>query len=171
MTKPRVTAERLREVLDYEADTGLFIWKVALSRIVAVGSVAGTIVGDGYRHIGIDGVYYGAHRLAWLHVHGDWPNGEVDHVNLDRSDNRISNLRLATNQTQSANRRVLKNNRLGIKGVGISTWRVRKPQRYRARIRVRDKLIHLGYFSTPEAASEAYAAAAKKHFGEFARPA
>lgn len=169
--RPRVTADRLRSVLDYNPDTGVFIWKVGLSPVAPAGSVAGTISKRGRRHIAIDGIVFSAHRLAWVYVHGEWPVKQVDHRNLDRLDNRIDNLRLATNQQNAANRRALRNNRLGIKGVGISTLRVRKPQRYRARIRVNDRLIHLGYFATPEAALAAYDSAARLHFGEFARSA
>ncbi len=169
--KPRVSAGRLREVLDYSPDTGVFVWKIRMGTHGKIGFVAGHISRKGCLHIAIDRVVFLAHRLAWLHVNGEWPNGEIDHRNLNKLDNRIDNLRVATNQGNSANRRALRNNRLGVKGVGISTVRVRKPQRYRARIRVNNALIHLGYFSTAADASAAYDIAARKHFGEFARSA
>lgn len=166
-----ITADRLRELLSYDPTTGEFTWRVRLGPAGPVGSRAGTIYKNGRRYIAIDRKRYFAARLAWLHVHGCWPSRQVDHRNLDRADDRLENLRLATGQLNAANRRVSKNNRLGVKGVGISTLRKRKPQRYRARIRVNDRLIHLGYFDTPEEANDAYAAAARKHFGEFARSA
>lgn len=167
----RVTAERLRRLLDYDASTGVFIWKVSLRRNAPIGSVAGTLYKNRRRYITIDRRRYFAARLAWFYVHDVWPSRQLDHRNLERDDNRIENLRLATNQQNGANRRALKNNRLGVKGVGMSTFRKRSPQRYRARIRVDNRLIHLGYFATPEAASHAYETAARKHFGEFARSA
>ncbi len=167
--KSRVSYERLREVLNYDADTGVFTWRLALSPVVNFGTVAGSVMAAGQVHIGIDGVYYMAHRLAWFYVHGVWPTKEIDHANMVKSDNRMANLRPANDQQNSANRRASRNNRLGVKGVGISTLRKRKPQRYRARIRVNNVLIHLGYFSTPELANAAYAEAARHHFGEFAR--
>lgn len=171
--KPRVTADRLREVLHYEPSTGVFTWKVALGPAAKPGSMAGTISKRGRRHIAIDGTVFVAHRLAWLYVHGEWPNGQLDHRNLDKLDDRIENLRVTDAQGNSANKRVFRNNRLGVKGVGMP-YRPRKTStriRYRARIRVNDKLIHLGYFSTPELANAAYEVAARKHFGEFARSA
>ncbi len=166
-----LTVERLREVLDYDATTGVFTWRVRLSSNATSGSVAGTIYANGRRYITIERKRHFASRLAWLYVHGEWPDGQVDHRNRERDDNSFDNLRLATSQQNMANRGVSKRNRLGVKGVGISTLRVRSPQRYRARIRVNDKLIHLGYFSTPTEASAAYGAAAREHFGEFARSA
>lgn len=168
--KPRVTAERLRQVLDYNPATGEFRWKTKLGPVDRIGEIAGTISNRGRRHIAIDRTVFAAHRLAWLYVYGAWPSGQLDHRNLNKLDDRIENLRPATRQQNSANRPVLRNNRLGVKGVSI-TPRVRRPQRYRARIRVDNRLIHLGYFSTPEQASEAYRLAAVKHFGEFARVA
>lgn len=166
-----MTAERLMEILVYDADTGVFKWRVRLSPVAASGSVAGSLYKNGRRYIAIDKKRYFASHLAWLYVTSTWPSGQIDHINMNRSDDRIVNLRLATSQQNSANRRVLANNKLGVKGVGISTLRVTKQQRFRARIRVNGRLIHLGYFSTQELAAQAYSNAAKKYFGEFARSA
>lgn len=165
-----MTRETLKHWLDYDSVTGVFRWRRKAGHMLA-GEKAGTIYSNGRRHIIVAGERHFAHRLAWLYVHGVWPSDQLDHINRDRDDNRIANLREATNQQNSVNRLVLKNNRLGVKGVGISTIRKRKAQRFRARIRVNDRLIHLGYFSTPEAASAAYQAAAVRYFGEFARTA
>jgi hypothetical protein len=164
-----MTAERVRELLDFDPQTGRFVWKVQLCGTALVGSEAGTIYKNGRRYIAIGRRRYFASRLAWLHFHGEWPPGQIDHRNLNRDDNRIENLRVATSAQNSANRGVLRSNLLGVKGVGISTRRTRRPQRYRARIRVNGKLLHLGYFDTPEAANDAYFAAARLHFGDFAR--
>ena len=75
-----LTAERLREVISYNADTGVFLNKVARRRAL-IGAVSGRINRDGYRQIQIDGRIYSAHRLAWLYVHGSWPGGFIDHIN------------------------------------------------------------------------------------------
>ncbi len=168
---PRVSNERLRYVLNYDSSTGVFTWNVRSGPRIRVGMVAGSIQKRGSINIIIDKVAYSAHRLAWQYIHGKWPEFQIDHKNLNRSDNRIDNLRQATRSQNIANRRVLPSNQLGIKGVGISSRSVRKPQRYRARIRINGTLIHLGYFSTPGLAHDAYAKAAVKYFGEFARSA
>lgn len=157
--------QQLKSLLHYDSETGIFTWRVCLANAAPVGSVAGTIYKKGNRYITIRRKRYQAHRLAWLYVYGTWPSLEIDHRNLERDDNRIQNLREATNQGNSANRRVFKGKALP-KGVTA-----RPDGRYRARIRVDGKLIHLGYFNTPRAANAAYAVAAKKYFGDFARAA
>lgn len=165
-----MTAELLRSLLAYDAATGVFTWRRQLSGVAPVGSVAGTIYKNCRRYITVARKRYFASQLAWLYVHGEWPSVQIDHKNTKRSDDRIDNLRLATNQQNAANKGALRNNRLGVKGVQCRS-NIRKAPRYRARIRVSDRLIQLGYYATPEAASEAYAAAARQHFGEFARSA
>lgn len=160
-----LTADRLREVLTYDPETGVFRWKVRTSIRVTVGEVAGYLR-DGYRFITIDGRKYRAHRLAWLYMYGVWP-AELDHVNGDRADNRISNLREATRTQNNANTPIRKNNTSGVKGV---CWDKRK-RKWMAQIRVRGVQRFLGYYETTEEAGEAYAAAAARYFGEFARVA
>jgi hypothetical protein len=89
-----LTAERLREILGYDPETGLFTRLVRTGRIRA-GEVAGTAHSRGYRSIVIDGRVYLSHRLAWLYVHGEWPPEQIDHINRNRADNRLVNLRAA----------------------------------------------------------------------------
>lgn len=167
----RYTVERMRDVLHYDPETGSFTWKKRIWTHCAIGRVAGTVTWTGHIHIGLDGYYCNAHQMAWAYMTGEWPLLEVDHKNCLKTDNRFDNLRLATDQQQSANRGASKNNQLGIKGVRIAHANVNKAVRYRARIRVNNKLIHLGYYSTPEVASAAYHEAAVNYFGEFARSA
>lgn len=121
--------------------------------------------GHGYLLIKFDGRNISAHRLAWLIHYGQFPDGNLDHVNGQKKDNRISNLRVATYQQNNANRRGWKNSTSGIKGVGI------KNGRWMAQITVDRKNKHLGYFDTKEQAAKAYAIAAAANFGEFARTA
>lgn len=99
MNKPLVSLERLKEVLDYNASTGVFVWKVALSRRIRVGGVEGTVNHEprgGYCKICIDRRIYAAHRLAWFYTYGRWPDDELDHKNTDKVGNSINNLRECT---------------------------------------------------------------------------
>jgi HNH endonuclease len=88
----KLTAERLRERLHYDAETGVFTRRVGSSNARA-GDVAGSVHSTGYVRISIDGGKYTAHCLAWFYVHGVWPSDQIDHINRNRSDNRIANLR------------------------------------------------------------------------------
>ena len=127
--------------------------------------MAGTLdVESGYRLIGIDGVHHFEHRLAWLYVYGVLPP-EVDHKDLDRSNNRLSNLRPSTRPQNCANTGPRANNKSGIKGVSFH----RKSGRYFARLTKDGKVTSLGYYATAEMAGAAYAAALQREFGEFAR--
>lgn len=174
MLPPLLTAEYVRERLAYDPETGGFTWRQpVLLRTggvrVPAGSRAGTYEKKGYRSIQfwIDGrrVAIKEHRLAWLYVHGEWPVDQLDHINGDRADNRIANLRPATNSQNMANRKLNDNSKSGVKGVCFH----RGTQRWRARLQYNGKRIHLGDFKEKEAAQIAYEAAAKRHFGEYAR--
>ena len=160
-----ITAERLREVLSYDAGTGEFTWNISASNVMA-GSVAGSVNDRGYRQITIEHGRYYAHRLAWLYMTGEWPKHQIDHINGSKGDNRFSNLREATPSQNHGNTNRPSSNTSGFKGVcfhrGLGRWV--------AYIRVRKKKMHLGCFDTPEAAHSAYVVAAEKHFGGFARP-
>jgi hypothetical protein len=157
-----LTAERLRELLAYDPETGAFTWCVARGRQGA-GSAAGADNGDGYRGIEIDRRRYQAHRLAWLYVHGAWPAEQLDHINGAKSDNRIGNLREATNAENVRNRTPKPGTLAGAKGV---TW---DRDGWRARVWKDGRCHCLGRFSTVDEARAAYAAAALEHHGEFAR--
>jgi len=106
-----------------------------------------------------------AHMLAWLIVYGEWPNGQIDHINGDRLDNRIKNLRVVTQQQNAFNRVLYKNNSSGVKGV---SWSIAQ-QAWHAQIRVTGKRIHLGFFKSKNDAANAYAAASAKFHGEFGK--
>jgi hypothetical protein len=105
-----LTQQRLHELLHYDPSTGAFTWRVAPNRRIIAGSVAGVTETNGYRRIRIDGRQYGAHRLAWLYMHGEFPPNDIDHINRTRDDNRSTNLRAVTrkeNMTNVAPRRRL----------------------------------------------------------------
>jgi hypothetical protein len=162
-----LTAERLRELLSYDAETGTFKRKVSRSGARANSTVGHNCAKDGYCRIRVDGRIYLAHRLAYLYAHGEWPKARLDHVNCVPLDNRIANLRLCDQSQNSANARRGSNNTSGFKGV---TWD-KKTKRWRAQITVNRRSIKLGRFPSPEDAHAAYVAAAEIHFGEFARAA
>lgn len=159
--------ERLIEALSYDPETGIFIWKQRNYR-AAAGDIAGTIIGRGYRCIGIDGHRYPAHRLAWFYVHRRWPVNELDHENLRRDDNWIDNLREVTTGQNKCNCRTRKHNVSGLKGAFKRTG---NRSGYVAKIVVDRKVIYLGSFETAEDAHAAYARASLEHHGEFGRVA
>jgi HNH endonuclease len=167
--KAKLTADRLRQLLSYDPETGIFRWRVQPNSRVPVGAVAGCVESSGYRRIRIDGRLYLAHRLAWLYVHGECPAGEIDHINGVKDDNRIVNLRPATDAQNRWNIDRHKNNKSGFKGVARDSRRLARP--WKAGITVNGRRIRLGQFRTAEEASAAYEAAAREHHGPFAREA
>lgn len=164
-----LTHESLVAALSYDGGTGVFTWRSYRTGTAPKGATAGNINtnknGRKYLRICIDGKAFLAHRLAWFYVHGEWPELQIDHIDGDGLNNRIENLREATVSQQNQNRRMHKNNTSGVKGI---TWKKRRGK-WQAQIEHQGKAIYLGSFENKEAAAEAYAVAAKKYHGEFAR--
>ena len=177
-----LTADRLREIVSYNSETGEFTW---LSRPVThwchkawnaqwAGNVVGLTIARSSSHPGckhyalirLSGRAYGAHRLAWLFVTGVWPVAELDHRNNNPLDNRICNLREATHAENQRNKGPMSNNRLGIKGVSYSATRLGL-KKYKAQIKHDKKTKHIGWFETAELASAAYVVVAQRLHGEF----
>lgn len=159
-----ITAREISEELTFSAETGLFYWRASKGRKQTV-VPAGKRDGQGYIVIGFRGRAYAGHRLAWLCAFGEWPKHDIDHINGDRADNRIANLRPCTNQQNQRNRRPNpKASNGGLKGAMRA-----QNGRWQARIKVNDKTIHLGTFTTVLEAHTAYVEAAERLFGEFAR--
>jgi len=155
------TAAYLRDRYIYEPETGLFRFRAGARR----GRTTGKKWQGRYWLISVEGRTYYAHRLAWLYVHGEWPPEQVDHINANGLDNRIENLRLASQSLNNANRCLGKNNTSGVKGVHWSA----RARRWYARIGIAGKIKHLGSFTDKDLAAEAYRKASAEHFGEFAR--
>lgn len=159
-----LTLEKLRAEIRYDPKTGYF-WRLVDRPRSPAGSRADSYRGDGYCRVSVGGRLYYAHRLAWFYMYGLWPEGQIDHRDLDKSNNRIRNLRIATPTQQRANTGLTAANRSGFKGVN----RAPKCSKWQARIKIDGREKHLGLFDTPEAAAAAYAEAARQVHHEFAR--
>ena len=148
-----LSQQRLKELLEYNQETGLFTNRVQRNSHAKKGGVAGTKTKYGYISIQIDKKLYLAHRLAWLYVYGEFPEKSLDHINEIKDDNRLVNLRLATRQENGHNISILRiTNKSGFIGV---SWN-KKPKKWLASIAINGKNKHLGLFNTPEEASEVY---------------
>lgn len=142
--KRAVPIDRLREAFDYDPDTGRFVWVGVNKRMF--GKRAGAVQGR-YRTICVDGQRMFEHRAVWAWVHGAHPAGEIDHINRDGHDNRIANLRVVTRSKNCDNRKVFKNNSLGVRGV-----QALPNGTFLARLQIRGVRSSIGIFSSVEAA-------------------
>ena len=152
-----LTQERLKEVLHYDPETGIFVWRVSPTNCVRLGSAAGTH-NKGYIQIRVDGTIYHAHRLSWLYMTGRFPKDQIDHINRVRDDNRFINLREASSGQNAQNTAKRQNNKSGFLGVSwnkeCSKWLVHITENY--------KTISVGYFADKNDAYAAYLTAKKK---------
>lgn len=144
-----LSQETLKQLLDYDELTGVFRWKVARGN-KTIGSIAGYVTWHGYVEIKINRKTYWAHRLVWLFVHGSFPKDQIDHIDCDRKNNSLSNLREATVAQNSHNKRDSKRNKTGFRGVSKSG------SKYVATISINGTHRHIGTFDKPEIAYEAY---------------
>ena len=157
------TRRRAVELLDYDANSGLFRWRVTRSRLAKIGSIAGNSSDGRYVQIEFDGRRYWAHRLAWLITYGSLPP-IVDHINGCGTDNRILNLRAANKSLNAVNAKRSRTNTSGFRGVSFD----RRLSKWRASIKVDGRSIHIGTFETRECAYAAYRLRAILEFGSFA---
>jgi len=144
--------EKVKELLDYDPETGVFVWRIARSKKKA-GMHAGAVNKEGYERIRIDRKYYLSHRLAWFYTNGLWPLSTIDHINTIRSDNRIANLRVATH-AQNLQNRSGPTSASSTKLLGVSWHKASK--KWIAQICLDQKKIYLGTYETQKEASEAY---------------
>ena len=151
----KVSAARLRELLRYDAKTGVFIWVKTRGRTAHAGMPAGTKGARSYVEIMIDGRSYNAHRLAWLYVTGEWPQHEIDHIDGVRDNNAFANLRDVQRELNMQNRRHARaDSQSGVPGV-----RQISANSFQATISVGGKTRYLGAFRTAELAHGAFVAA------------
>jgi hypothetical protein len=163
-----ITMDRLKEYLEYDPVTGIFIWlKTTGKRTHLIGKQAGSIRpkghGKNYWGIRIDTVMYSAARLAWFYMTGVWPIDCIDHINGDSLDNRFSNIREATHTENQRN--ITVRSKKSELPMGVSHWR----KRYEARIWIDKNRVKLGIYDTFKEASERYIQARREYFGEYNR--
>lgn len=148
-----LTAERLRTELSYDPETGKFMWLGMRRNTAASNRTAGSLRSDGYIDIHVAGRRYRAHRLAWLYVHGRWPDNNLDHIDGDPSNNRISNLRDVPHQWNAQNTK---------KPSGIE-FRPENPLKYRVRLWIDGRAKTVGSFASLAEAEAAREAAKQAH--------
>lgn len=157
-----LTAARVRELFDYNPETGILTWKCRPAIQIRAGSVAGKI-NHGYVVIGIGYKVYQAHRLAWLHFYGTWPVKVIDHINGEKTDNRITNLRDVSVSVNCQNRKTAQSSSTtGLIGVSKGVTNLKGECRYYSGIQVYGKYHALGSFTTPEAAHQVYLEAKRR---------
>ena len=163
-----LNAKYVREILDYDPNTGIFRWRPRATFSIGwstrwQGAVAGWVI-RGHLQIQIDGANYYAHRVAWLHHDGAWPDGQLNHRNGVRGDNRIANLRIADGSQNSCNKAMQRNNVSGYIGVHFNA----QNGRWRATINKNKKRFDVGFFDSAEDAAAAREKEDKRLHGEFA---
>lgn len=151
-----INHDRLLLLMAYDPATGLF------TRRASPLSLVGTTQKNGRIHICVDYVIFRAHRLAWFYVHGEWPHGDIDHIDGNPANNAIANLRCVNRSVNMENqRRARADSKLGILGVSQ-----RSQNSYQAAIGVRGVRHSLGSFATAEEAHQAYLTAKRQlHVG------
>jgi hypothetical protein len=160
----KFTFDYINSKLRYDPKTGLLFWKIYKSGKY-LNTPAGTLFKSGYIMIKHKNCFLRAHRIAWLLTTSKWPLKDIDHINGNRSDNRLTNLREASKSQNAQNSKIRKDSRSGITGVYIhkgikNNWRVR--------ITINSKTKNLGYFNVLEKAKKVRQQAEKKLFGNFA---
>lgn len=161
MTNRVLTLERVRELLLYNQETGQFTWRVSRG-----GAKAGDLAGPagsarrGYLRVHIDGRSYTLHRVVWLYVKGEVPAGEIDHIDGDKLNNRIANLRVVDRTKNQQNLRgAHKDNGTGFLGVSFN----KKNRSFTAHITLNGSPRYLGSFKSPQEAHNVYLEEKRKH--------
>ena len=154
-----LSVTRLRELLHYDSESGVFTWRVRPTKRSRVrpGDVAGVVNHKGYRYIGVEGARCLAHRLAWFYSYEVWPTNEVDHVDRCPTNNSLSNLRDVTHAENQQNKQkaYVGNKSSGMLGVCLD----RRNSKWKAHIQAFGVRKHIGFFDTKEAARVAYLSA------------
>lgn len=162
MATSSLTAERARELLSYDPQSGLLTWRISRGNCFKAGDVAGPpgSMRQGYLRVYLDGRSYSVHRVIWLYVHRVHPSGEIDHIDGDRLNNKISNLRDVTRTKNQENlKHAHKDNSTGHLGVSYN----KKNQKFTAHITILGRQNYLGSFQSAGDAHEAYLSKKRKH--------
>ena len=159
-----MTQSELKELLDYNSDTGIFTWKVNIAKNVKVGHIAGNVKDTGYIRIKINKKMYLAHHLAFLYVFNSIPSNMIDHINGNRADNRLCNLREVTNAENQYNSKINSKNNSGYKNVSWNKAR----NKWIVQLKINGKQKFIGYFDDLEFADLVAQEARNKYHKEFA---
>lgn len=162
-TSNMISFAEAARLFSYDPDTGLLTRKITVSHNAQAGAIAGTLDGKGYLHVSIRKRFYRVHRICFLLAHG-WVPPEVDHADRVKTNNRFKNLRPATRRDQMGNA-FWSRNTSGFRGVSLNA----RSGLWHAQIKIDGKQTYLGRAATPAEAARVYDAAARKHFGDFAR--
>lgn len=163
---PLPARDELLAKLDYEPVSGALVWRVDIASTCPAGTRAGMVTKKGYLRLKFDGTAYLAHRVIWKMMTGEEPFAQIDHIDLDKTNNTWANLRAASNSQNAMNRPAI-----GLHGLPKGVSFHRRIGKYQVRIKRDGVRSHLGYFDTIDAAAAAYRAAATEKFGSFARAA
>lgn len=154
-----ITQKRLKEVFDYNGETGMFTWKITKSSKSIKGNLAGSVSDKGYLTVRIDGGFYRLHRLAWLYITGSHPEGQIDHIDRNKTNNKFNNLRITSNTENCRNKTMNKSNTTGVTGI---YWR-KSTKKWQVSIKVNYKSVHIGCFNNLKDAITARKDANKKY--------
>lgn len=144
-----ITQSELKELLDYNKDTGIFTWKKRTSNRIKVGSIAGNLHNKGYIELKVNGIRFLCHRLAWFYEYDELPT-LIDHINGDKADNRLTNLRKATQQSNAYNSKLRSNNKSGVRCVSWDKVR----NNWAVRVTVDNQLKYFGNYNDLETAKK-----------------
>ena len=147
----QINQEHLKELLHYDPETGVFKWKDTFGWRAKQGTIAGGINGSGYIYIRLKRKKYRAHRLAWLYTYGKFPEDQIDHINKDKTDNRLVNLRAVSNKENGKNKFIPTNNTSGHIGVVWDT----KNNRWKVQVRGGSKAYHGSFECKSDAVARA----------------
>jgi hypothetical protein len=160
-----VTQEILQQLFNYDSESGNFYWKIKRRGVKSLTNPTGSKHSEGYVVIGVNGKIYFAHRLAWIYMYGEIPEKhDIDHIDGDRSNNRIKNLRIATRWQNLSN-----SNHSNGKSKYRGVWFSKVSMKWQSMIRVNKERYYLGLFLTQEEARDAYLKKSKELRGEFSK--
>ena len=161
-----LTQEEVKELLDYNPDTGVFVWKPRDNvrktwNTRYAGTIAGSYDYEGYWRMAIHNRTQKAHRIAWLYVYGEFPSDQIDHINGVKHDNRIENLRVVSSKINHENKKKGKSNNKYSNLLGVTFCK--KVKKWKAQITYDKKCHFIGFYDDPEDAHRAYLQAKIKH--------